>query len=261
MPVVEPLVIYDAGFQRTALATFGLPLLVPPIQRRLAMPLHRLPGGRIAAELLAVTLAAQIPTLPVLAFTFHQLSLVAPFANLLTVPLLALLLVLDVLLGGAALAGASLGTGVVGVVGVFGALTLVLALVTWPLLWFVDAVIGLCAALAGTAFAVPSVLGVLAWAYFAALAAAIFSLAPAAGPPRTAPRRERSPARAVRLVGSAWPGVLIWRGWRSCCPCHCHRPCSPLTRAAHRRAGRLAAGCLRCCRPRACGSLHSPGLP
>jgi competence protein ComEC len=178
MTAFEPLVIYDAGFQLTTLATFGLPLLVPPIQRRLAMALYRLPGGSIAAELLAVTLAAQIATLPVLAFTFHQLSLVAPFANLLTVPLLAPLLVLGVLLAGAALAAAALGTAVVGVVGVFGALSLILAWVTWPLLWFVDAVIGLCAALPGAAFAVPSVLGVLAWAYFAALAAAIFWLAP-----------------------------------------------------------------------------------
>jgi len=64
---VEPLVIYDAGFQLTVLATFGLPLLVPPIQRALAAPFRALPGAVVVAELLAVTVAAQLATLPVLA--------------------------------------------------------------------------------------------------------------------------------------------------------------------------------------------------
>ncbi len=70
MTAVEPFVLYDAGFQLTALATFGLPLLVPPIQRRLAILLRRLPAGVVAAELLAVTVAAQLATLPVLATSF-----------------------------------------------------------------------------------------------------------------------------------------------------------------------------------------------
>jgi predicted membrane metal-binding protein len=93
MSVVEPLVIYDAGFQLTVLATFGLPLLVPPIQRALAAPFRALPGAVVVAELLSVTITAQLATLPVLAVTFHQVSLIAPIANLLTVPLLAPLLI------------------------------------------------------------------------------------------------------------------------------------------------------------------------
>src|SRR5262249_13223495 len=117
MTAVEPLVIYDAGFQLTVLATFGLPLLVPPIQRALAAPFRALPGAVVVVELLAVT--------------FHQVSLIAPIANLLTVPLLAPLLIV-----GAALAALGLTTGL-GQPILLGA-TLTLGWIAWPLLWYVD---------------------------------------------------------------------------------------------------------------------------
>src|SRR5260370_12797395 len=94
MTVRERALLYDAGSALTALATAGLPLLTPRIARRLVVWLRWLPFSTVIAELLAVTLAAQIATLPVLALTFHIISFVAPLANLLTVPLLAPLLVL-----------------------------------------------------------------------------------------------------------------------------------------------------------------------
>jgi hypothetical protein len=59
-------------------------------------PLRALPsatGAMVIAELVAVTLATRLATLPVLAVTFHQVSLIAPIANPLTVPLLAPLLI------------------------------------------------------------------------------------------------------------------------------------------------------------------------
>jgi competence protein ComEC len=168
MTAIEPSLLYDAGFQLTTLATLGLPLLVPPIQRRLARWLRWMPASAVVAELLAVTLAAQAATLPVLALTFHQLSLVAPFANLLTVPLLAPLLVLGLLV---ALPGAFLGAA--------GAtLALAAGFVTWPLLWFMDTSIALCASLPAAALPIGDVPGVLAWLYYAALAAGLFWLAP-----------------------------------------------------------------------------------
>jgi len=178
MTVVEPLLIYDAGFQLTALATLGLPLLAPPIQTRLlalAGPLARLPGARVIAELLAVTLAAQIATAPVLALTFHVVSLIAPIANLLTVPLLAPLLVLGALLAGLALIGGPIA----------GTLALTLGWVVWPLLWFVDNVINVCASLPFAALTVTGVTTAatslvaplaLAGAYYAALLAGFVGL-------------------------------------------------------------------------------------
>src|SRR5579872_2303039 len=165
MTVLDPLVIYDAGFQLTVLATFGLPLLVPPIQRRLAIWLWRLPTSGTIAELLAVTLAAQVASLPVLALTFNEISLVAPLANLLTVPLLAPLLVL----GGALALAAAFGP---------GWLALLLAWPVWPLLWYTNSVIAASAALPLAALAVPSVPGVVAFAYYGVLVAALAWLIP-----------------------------------------------------------------------------------
>src|SRR5258705_524216 len=131
MTVLEPALLYDAGFQLTALATAGLPLLTPRIARRLVVWLRWLPFSAVIAELLAVTLAAQIATLPVLALTFHIISFVAPLANLLTVPLLAPLLVLGSLVATVGAVGGPLA----------GTLGLVLAWVVWPLLAFVNGAI------------------------------------------------------------------------------------------------------------------------
>ena len=169
MSVVEPLVIYDAGFQLTVLATFGLPLLVPPIQRALAAPFRALPGAVVVAELLAVTIAAQLATLPVLAVTFHQVSLIAPIANLLTVPLLAPLLIV-----GATLAVLGLTT-VLGQPILLGA-TLALGWIAWPLLWYVDRAIELCAALPFAAITVSDVPALAIFAYYTALALTVWGI-------------------------------------------------------------------------------------
>ena len=169
MSVVEPLVIYDAGFQLTVLATFGLPLLVPPIQRALAAPFRALPGAVVVAELLAVTIAAQLATLPVLAVTFHQVSLIAPIANLLTVPLLAPLLIV-----GAALAVLGLTTVLAQPI-LLGA-TLTLGWIAWPLLWYVDRAIEACAALPFAAITVSDVPALAIFAYYTALALTVWGI-------------------------------------------------------------------------------------
>jgi competence protein ComEC len=171
MTAGDPLLIYDAGFQLTTLATLGIPLLTPPLQRLLLLALGRLgrSGGVAAiAEALAVTMAAQLATLPVLALTFGEVSLVAPLANLLTVPLLAPLLILGGLL---ALCGA------VGV-GVTSALALALSWVVWPLLWYVDNAIAICANLPGAALAAVGIPLVVAWGYYALLIVGGWRLAP-----------------------------------------------------------------------------------
>lgn len=212
MTALEPAVIYDAGFQLTVLATFGLPLLVPPQRRRLAAWLRWMPAGGAIAELLAVTIAAQIATLPVLALTFQVISLVAPLANVLTVPLLAPLLVLGGLLALCAMVG-----------GVLAIPTLALGWVVWPLLWFVDAVIGLCAALPAAALAVPNVPGALAWAYYAVLGGGLRWLAPwqrrrrGTSGPAVSPLAAHSAAGGhVRLSRRPLAGVLLVALLASC---------------------------------------------
>src|SRR5207253_408854 len=68
------------GFLLSAPATGGLLYLGDPISRRLAF----LP--RAIREGLATTLAATLPTLPIIAAVFGRISLVSPLANLLAVP-------------------------------------------------------------------------------------------------------------------------------------------------------------------------------
>ncbi|MDQ6856621.1 MAG: ComEC/Rec2 family competence protein [Candidatus Dormibacteraeota bacterium] len=86
MLAVEPTVATDVGFQLSFLGTAGILLLAAPIARRL-------PGPRLLAEPFAVTVAAQLATAPVTAGTFGVLSLVGPFANAVTLPLLPLIIV------------------------------------------------------------------------------------------------------------------------------------------------------------------------
>jgi competence protein ComEC len=189
-------VIYDAGFQLTVLATFGPPLLVPPIQRALAAPFRTLPTAAVAVELLAVTIAAQLATLPVLAVTFHQVSLIAPIANLLTVPLLAPLLIV-----GAAHAVVGLATTSAQPL-VLGA-TLALGWIAWPLLWYVDRAIEVCAGLPFAALTVSDVPALAIFAYYAALMFAIWGI-PAVlrsvrGRAQTA-RNAAQPANSVQQI-------------------------------------------------------------
>lgn len=168
MTAIDPTLLYDAGFQLTVLATFALPLLAPALQRALLRLVGRLresPFAQVVAESIAVTLAAQIATLPVLALTFHVVSLVAPLANLLTVPLLAPLLALGGLLALVAGLGWSLGA-------------LALAWVVWPLLWWVDAAIATSVSLPLAALQTPPAPALLAALYYAALVAALVALAP-----------------------------------------------------------------------------------
>jgi competence protein ComEC len=84
MLIAAPPVLWDVGFQLSLLATAGLVWFGEPIERRLAA----WPGP--IREPVALTLAAQVTTLPVILVNFERLSLVAPLANVLVVPLVPL---------------------------------------------------------------------------------------------------------------------------------------------------------------------------
>ena len=80
MLLVAPAVLWDVGFQLSLLATGGLIWFGARIERRL-------PGWPAwIREPVALTLAAQLTTLPVILVNFERLSLVAPLANVLVVP-------------------------------------------------------------------------------------------------------------------------------------------------------------------------------
>jgi competence protein ComEC len=84
MLLVAPAVLWDVGFQLSLLATAGLIWYGRGIEDRL---------GRWPAwlrEPVALTLAAQMTTLPVILVNFERLSLVAPLSNVLVVPIVPL---------------------------------------------------------------------------------------------------------------------------------------------------------------------------
>jgi competence protein ComEC len=84
--LVDPATVSDPGFELSGLATAGLIGWASPLTERLRRIRGRaLPGW--LAESLAISLAAQAATLPIILLTFGRLSLVAPIANLAIVPL------------------------------------------------------------------------------------------------------------------------------------------------------------------------------
>ena len=104
----NPLYLFSVGFQLSYAATAGLIFFASPLQEKIRTLL--MGGGGLASSfltekvspLLAVTLAAQIGVLPLTAYYFREISLVALFTNVLILPVMALVLgigLFSVLLG------------------------------------------------------------------------------------------------------------------------------------------------------------------
>lgn len=81
--VYNPMTIFSISFQLSFAASLGILVLAPVINEKL----DRLMGP--IAALLSVTLAAQIVTLPIMAYHFKQVSLVSIVTNLIIIPLIA----------------------------------------------------------------------------------------------------------------------------------------------------------------------------
>ena len=94
--IYQPLLLFDLGFQLSYVATISIIVLAGPLSQRLAI----LPP--YLKELVAVSLAAQLGTLPLTAYYFNQLSLIALLGNLFILPVMPFVV-------GFALAGAILG--------------------------------------------------------------------------------------------------------------------------------------------------------
>ena len=88
LTAIDPGIATAIGFQLSVAATAGLITLQVPLSQRL----DRLPS--VVREGLATTLAASLPTVPLIAAAFGRISLVSPAANLIAVPLFAPLLAL-----------------------------------------------------------------------------------------------------------------------------------------------------------------------
>lgn len=93
MTLINPLVIWDVGFQLSFAATMGLVLYADRFQRGAIRLLSRALSEERARQVtgflsdaLLVTLAAQIATLPLTLYYFHRLSLVSLLTNFLILP-------------------------------------------------------------------------------------------------------------------------------------------------------------------------------
>ncbi len=91
--LIEPTLAVSAGFGLSVLATGGLILLAPAWSE--AMQRRGIPRGW--ADLIAIPVAAQIVTMPVIALISGSISVVGVLANLLVAPVVAPALVLGVL--------------------------------------------------------------------------------------------------------------------------------------------------------------------
>ncbi|MCL5435745.1 MAG: ComEC family competence protein [Patescibacteria group bacterium] len=89
------ILVFDVGFQLSFLATAGLILLSPVLER----PLAFVPEFFELRTSLASTLSAQVFVLPLLVYYFDQLSLVSPLANLLILPVIPFAMLLGFISG------------------------------------------------------------------------------------------------------------------------------------------------------------------
>lgn len=92
---IDPAWLQDAGFLLSYSALLGILFFSAPIYRRLAFPNRLLDA---VWKLCAVTLAAQILTLPVSIYLFHQVPLLFLLTNLVAVPLSSLILLVEIAL-------------------------------------------------------------------------------------------------------------------------------------------------------------------
>ena len=138
--LVDPQLVTDAGFQLSTLATAGILAWATPLGAWLTRAARgHAPGWLI--ECLAVSLAAQAATLPVVLVTFGRLAIVSPIVNLAVVPLVA-----PAMAASAVALGGGLAT-------MLGAPALVATLLGLPAWFLLSAVVGIVEATASLPFA------------------------------------------------------------------------------------------------------------
>jgi len=98
LTLYDPNTLWDLGFQLSALATASLFAFGKPVEALLLRcPPLRWPALEWATEALTATLAAQILALPIILYQFGNLSLIAPLANILLVPVVPYTMLLGAL--------------------------------------------------------------------------------------------------------------------------------------------------------------------
>lgn len=85
--LLNPLMLFDVGFQLSFAATLGIAVLYTPITRLMGFIPH------FIREILSATISAQVGVMPLLAYHFYSISVVSFIANLIIVPLSSIVMV------------------------------------------------------------------------------------------------------------------------------------------------------------------------
>lgn len=94
--IVDSQQLFELGFQLSYVAVLGIWWLSAPIKRLFRRP--RSATEKFVYEITAMTFAAQIATLPLAVYYFHQFSFVSIFANLLIIPLSEVIIISSLLM-------------------------------------------------------------------------------------------------------------------------------------------------------------------
>src|SRR5437762_13703127 len=185
----HPELAWDVGFQLSFAGTAAIVLLTPSIADRVRYLPH------VLREPFAVTCAAQVGTLPMIATEFHVISPVAPIANALTLPILPILVASGLVLS---------------VLSVAPELARVAAIPITGLLAYIEQVGYLLARAPLAAVAIPAFPTWLGLAYYSALAPAIAS--------RHLPPSGRGFALVLATLAPVLISTVALAGWANAPP-------------------------------------------
>lgn len=94
--IVDTNQLFDVGFQLSFAAVFGIFWLNQPILKYLPKPKNKIQNFMV--NVVSVSLAAQISTLPLVVYYFHQWSLISIIANLVVIPVAEILIIFALLM-------------------------------------------------------------------------------------------------------------------------------------------------------------------
>ncbi len=175
MTLPDPHVLWDIGFQLSALATAGLFAFARPIERVLAAHRpFRWRGLGWVVEPLTATLAASMLALPILLYHFGRLSLIAPLANVLMLPLVPYAMLFGALAMVAGLLWLPLGQ--------------LVALLAWPFLHWLIVVSRVLAHVPGAYTTLPPFSVWWVWGWYLLITLWYLHSVPATSSPMTDPR-------------------------------------------------------------------------
>ena len=211
MVALNPNVLWSASFQLSFTALAGIAVLTEPVGRLLGKVIKRIPDEArppvliAAVDMAAMTIAATITTLPLVAFYFERISLVGIPTTALVLPALPFVLVGQALAGGLGLVSTTLAQP-------FGWLA-------WLPSAYVTGIAGLVARFPAASIETGQVASALVWTAYLALVLAIWRFTSLrigrgwegiklGGAKRMAGSRPVVPWWAIAVIGAA--AALLW---------------------------------------------------